>query len=1157
MRLLFLDPIDWDYTVETVYQQPLGGSQSALCYLAEALARRGHQVTLLSHTRHPGLYRGVSCLALPTLTAEVVRSLAPDVCIVLNMPLAPQSLRELLGSRPLLVFWTQHATDQPQVRELASPAVAEGYDGVVFVSHWQSAQYLGAFRLRPEQTVVLRNAIAPAFENLFPAGASVRAAKTRPPVLAYTSTPFRGLEVLLSVFPEIRQAVPGTRLRVWSSMQVYRMSAHVEAARFGGLYQACRQMEGVEYRGSIPQPELARELREVSLLAYPNTFAETFCIAALEALAAGCGMVSSQLGALGETTAGLAELVSLADGRDAYRQRFLEAVVAQLQAFLADDNGALEDRLRSQVELINTQSTWARRAAEWETWLQDRLGRAGRSQPHSGPVPPQGPDAGTEAAATAALLAQAVAFHGAGQWPQAERIYRQILQTTPQHAEAWQLLGVLAYQTGNHAVAIESCQRALALNPHVPFYHCNLAQVYHATQQLDQARACYQQALQLDPNFAGAHNNLGVVLLEQGRLTSAVASFRRAVELQPDYADAHRNLGTALQALGQLEAATDCLRRVLQLQPHDPQTCNELGILLGRQGRLAEAEGQLRRALQLRPDFPEAANNLGNALKAQGKLDDALACYRQALQLQPDYAEAHNNLGTVWQQRKRAEEAAACYRRALELRPNYAEAHNNLGTVQTRLDDAIACYQRALASQPDYAEAHNNLATAMLAQGKLEEAVAGCRRALELQPNFAAAHSNLLLTLQHRDDLTLAELAAAHNEFDQRHATLWRNCWTAHDNPRDPERPLRLGFISPDFGRHPSGYFTIQPWEQLAVQGAELIAYSDRFLHDELTARFQAAASTWREVAGWTDHRLAEQIRADRIDILFDMAGHTAGNRLLVFARKPAPLQISWLGYAGSTGLAAMDWMLIDRFQVPEGAERYYRERILRMPHSYVAYEAPAEAPPVSASPAVASGRVTFGCFNRPSKITARIIAAWAAILQRVPQSRLVLKYHWISADSSWARWFTEVLASHGVEPGRVEFCGQSPHAELLAEYARIDVALDPFPYNGCVTTCEALWMGVPVITCPGETIAARHSLSHLSNAGLTETIAGDLQEYVELAVAWATDLPRLAEWRHRLRGQMARSPLCAGAQFATDLLVRLRAVWREWAAGPAADAGS
>ncbi len=461
MRLLFLDPIDWDYTVETVYQQPLGGSQSALCYLAEALARRGHQVTLLSHTTRPGLYRGVSCLALTTITSEVMRSLAPDVCIVLNLPLAPSSLEEFLGCRPLLVFWTGHASDQPQVRELASPAVADGYDGLVFVSQWQRSRYLAEFPLRPEKTGVLQNAVGPAFENLFPAGMSVRTAKARPPVLAYTSTPFRGLEVLLAVFPEIRQAVPGARLRVWSSMQVYRMSAGVEAERFGALYQTCRQTEGVEYRGSIAQPELARQLREVSLLAYPNTFAETSCIAVLEALAAGCGIVSSRLGALEETTAGLAELVSLADGMDVYRQRFRDAVVAYLQQFLDDRVVALDDRLRRQVDQINARCTWTQRAVEWETWLSDRLGQLPSTPPRSGPVARAEQDAGAavrgkssnapaaEPSAeppppieTAALansiatsLAQAMTYHRAGQLLPAERLYRQILQAAPQHAD--------------------------------------------------------------------------------------------------------------------------------------------------------------------------------------------------------------------------------------------------------------------------------------------------------------------------------------------------------------------------------------------------------------------------------------------------------------------------------------------------------------------------------------------------------------------------------------------------------------------------------------------------------------------------------------------------------------------------------------------------
>jgi predicted O-linked N-acetylglucosamine transferase (SPINDLY family) len=301
---------------------------------------------------------------------------------------------------------------------------------------------------------------------------------------------------------------------------------------------------------------------------------------------------------------------------------------------------------------------------------------------------------------------------------------------------------------------------------------------------------------------------------------------------------------------------------------------------------------------------------------------------------------------------------------------------------------------------------------------------------------------------------------------------------------------------------------------------------------------------------GASDQWLAEQIRADRVDILFDLAGHTGQNRLLVFARKPSPIQVTWAGYVGTTGLKAMDYLLADRHEVPSGAERHYQERVLRMPDGYVTYDPPAYAPPVTRLPALDRGHVTFGCFNNPAKITPQAVEVWAKILRRLPEARLVLKFRGWDNDSV-ARRFTEMFLAHAIDSRRLELLGPSPHNEFLAAYSRIDLALDPFPYSGGLTTCEALRMGVPVLTFPGDTFAGRHSLSHLSNVGLTETIARDLDDYVELAVSLAGDLPRLAALRAGLRERMAASPLCDGKRFAADLAAILREIWGGWVLGP------
>jgi predicted O-linked N-acetylglucosamine transferase (SPINDLY family) len=639
--------------------------------------------------------------------------------------------------------------------------------------------------------------------------------------------------------------------------------------------------------------------------------------------------------------------------------------------------------------------------------------------------------------------------------------------------------------------------------------------------------------------IAGQHH-------QAGRLQAAEQIYRQILVVEPNQADAIHFLGVIAHQVGKHELAVEYIGRAIALNGGVAAFYNNLGEAHRALGRIPEAVACYRRAQELRPDYAEAYNNLGNVLKGLGKLDEAVACFHRALELKPDFAEAHNNLGIAVGRQGKLEEAVVCYRRALKLEPNYAKAHNNLGNAlaeQGKLDEAIACCRRALELKPNYAQAHYNLGNALKDQGKLDEAVACYRRALELKPDYAGAHSNVLATLQYCAGVSPAALLEAHAEFDRRHAAPLGGTVVQHENVRDRHAGPRLGFVSPDLGQHPVGYFLVRVLEHLNQAGQETICYSDRIIKDDLTLRLQAAATQWRDVIGMSDQRLAEQICSDSVDILFDLAGHTAHNRLLTFARKPAPIQVTWAGYAGTTGLKAMDYILADRYEIPPGAERHYQERVLRMPDGYVCYDPPATAPPVGPLPSLAKGYATFGCFNNTAKITPQVIEVWAKILRRLPGARLVLKYKGWN-DCGVARRFAEMFAAHAIDPGRLELLGWSPHRELLAEYNRIDLALDPFPYNGGLATCEALWMGVPVITCPGETFASRHSLSHLSSVGLTETIAHDLDEYVELAVSLANDLPRLAALRAGLRERMAASPLCDGKRFATNLMSMLQDVW-------------
>jgi protein O-GlcNAc transferase len=757
------------------------------------------------------------------------------------------------------------------------------------------------------------------------------------------------------------------------------------------------------------------------------------------------------------------------------------------------------------------------------------------------------------------------------------------LTLRPNWAEALANLGNALREQGKLDEAVRCLQRALQLKPSLAEAHGNLGSAFKDQGNLDEAIACYRRAVELKPDFAEAHSNLGIALRDLGKSDEAIPHYRRALELRPDCAEAQNNLGNAFKDRGNVDEAMSCYRRALELKPDYPAALNNLGIVYLDLGKPDEAIACYRRAVELRPGSAEVQNNLGVVYFDLGKPDEAIACYRRAVELRPGSAEVRNNLGIVYFDLGKPDEAIACYRRAVELRPDFVEAcynlanalkdqenvddaiacyrralelrpgfpgaHSNLGNAlkgQGKLAEAIACYRRALELRPDFAEAQNNLGNAFRDQGELDEAIASYQRALQLRSNYPAAHSNLLYTLHYCPGVTPAALAEAHAEFDRRHAAHLSDAVAPHQKIHRSRDRVRLGFVSPDLGRHPVGYFLVRALENLSQEQFETTCYSDRIVKDALTHRLQAASTRWRDIAGMSHERLAERIRADRIDILFDLAGHTARNRLLVFARRPAPIQISWIGYEGTTGLAAMDYLIADRLMIPPGSERHYRERVLRMPEGYLCYEPPETAPPVGPPPSLERGFATFGSFNNPAKITPDVVAVWARILRGTPASRLVMKYRGLTDPIVRAR-FLDLFAAQGVEPRRLDLLPWSSYSDYLASYHQVDVTLDPFPFSGSTITCESLWMGVPVIACPGESFASRHSLSHLSNVGLTETISRDVDEYVGLAVSLAEDGPRLSAMRSGLRGQMAASPLCDGKRFADNLTSMLRDVWERW----------
>jgi predicted O-linked N-acetylglucosamine transferase (SPINDLY family) len=649
------------------------------------------------------------------------------------------------------------------------------------------------------------------------------------------------------------------------------------------------------------------------------------------------------------------------------------------------------------------------------------------------------------------LLQRAVKLHQSGQLQTAEQLYRQILQAEPRHTATLYLLALLHKQTGDHETAGQLLKQALEIDPVNAGAWVNLGHTHNELGRLDEALSAYQRALEINPRSTQAYNNLGNTLRELGRVDDAVAAYQSALAIDPDYLQGLINLGVTLQEQRKLNDAAAAYERALEIDPHNVDARYNLAKLLKEQGKLHEAFVAYQEVLTIKPDFAEAYNNLGNVLNNQHKLGEAVTAYKKALALKSDFPEAHYNLGNVLKEQGKFDEAYASYRQALALKPDFAAAYNHLGLVlqhHTKLAEAIAAYRRALELKSDSAEAHCNLGNALGHQGKLTEAMAAYRQALTLKPDFAFAHSNLFFCMHYTSAYDADTIFTEARKFNATHAHPLAVQIRPHDNDRAPERRLRIGYVSAHLRRHPVGFFFAPVIAAHDKEQFEVICYAGVLRSDAITKRFAKHADHWREIARTDDDALAALIRADRIDILVDLAGHTDGNRLLAFARKPAPGQVVGGGHYDTTGLDVMDYLLSDRVHTPPGSDRYFSEELVRLPNGYVCYGPPDYAPPVTESPALERGYITFGCFNNLAKITPQVIALWAEILQALPNARMRLRTHGLDDAATQAHYRAQ-FESHGIDSSRLELAGPLPPPALLADYGTIDIALDPFPYSG------------------------------------------------------------------------------------------------------------
>ncbi|MCB2109099.1 MAG: tetratricopeptide repeat protein [Rhodobacteraceae bacterium] len=637
----------------------------------------------------------------------------------------------------------------------------------------------------------------------------------------------------------------------------------------------------------------------------------------------------------------------------------------------------------------------------------------------------------------------------------------------------------------------------------------------------DQAAEILSIIVERDPRDAEALHLLGIISYQYGRIDDAVQLFQSALTADPHFIDAMANLATALLTANRVEEAEKVQRQAIAAMPGSASLHFNLANILVAQGRLPEAVDEFRTAVSAKPDFAEAWSNLGTALRDLNDIDGALAAFEAACAHRPDYVEARYNLANALRDSGRLSDAEQAIRKVIALRPDHAKAFNALGNMLSDMAKPI-------------------------------EANAAFTQAVRLDPNWMPAASNLLSSMQYLPGIDRQSLADAHGAWAARFAPMPSAARDTTDKfTRDPAKRLKIGFVSPDFGNHPVGYFTDALFANLDHDKIAPVIFSTRpkSLDDELSRRI-SQTTDWRAVDGLTDEALFEAIKQAHIDILFDMSGHTAGHRLKVMAHKPAPVQVSWIGYVGTTGISAVDYVLADRIHAPEEESFGGPEKILRMPHGYVCYAPPQYAADVGPPPNERKGSITFGCLNNPAKLNDAVLASFARIAARVPGSSLLLRFKGLE-DAGVQSDLRSRLAEMGLDSSRVLILGRGSHGDFLTTYNDVDIALDTFPYSGGLTTCEAMWMGVPVVTFPGATFAGRHASSHLHAAGCSQLVAPTLAEFENLAVALALDRNMIRVLRQSLRQTMKQSPLCDGALFARDFEHVMRQTWHAWCETP------
>ena len=750
---------------------------------------------------------------------------------------------------------------------------------------------------------------------------------------------------------------------------------------------------------------------------------------------------------------------------------------------------------------------------------------------------------------------QALALHGQGRFDEAIVVYQQILRSHPNDQTVAANLASALVRAGRLNDGLNLYRDLTSRNNQQPELWFNFANALQRSGQHAEARRAFERTLSIAPKFFPAALNLANLVRDIGDTAEAIAIYRQAIALNPQHPKPRINLARLLRRQKQFDLANEVLHDGLPADSPSAELLYERAILAYETSDTVVAFQTVQQLLTLQPKYGNAYTLIGLVEYERGNVESAVRWWSELSKLEPNNPEPHINLGTLRQKEHRHEQAVGHFREAVRRAPDDRGANLKLGLILSttgHVSEAMQIGQRLAEKFPDRPEGFSLMANGLHEQGRCDESRAAFDKALSKKNDDTTLIGNALFSSLYSDTLSDDGILEVHRQL----ASRLHELATQHDPPapcpariRNSGSRLRIGYLSPDLLMHPVGYFVEPILKHHNRQQFEVLCYSDNASVDELTKRLRSLDLTWHECSAWNDVRLEEQIRSDRLDLLIDLCGHTAKNRAMVLARKPAPILATYLGYPGKTERPSNDWLIADHHLCPTEQVLDSHEQIARLPHCFLCYQPQPDTPEVAPPPFEKNGFITFGSFNHLAKLTDTTVKLWSRVLDAVPDSKLVLKALPL-ADKETRRLTRQRFADCGIDPDRVEPLPPTvPLSAFLAEYSRMDIALDTVPYNGGTTSCDALWMGVPVVTLPGGRFSSRMGASVLKTVGLEEFVAKNQDDYVRIATSLAADTTKLQTLRSSARNQIVDSPLCNAAKFTRHFESVLRNIIEQAAA--------